>query len=104
MGTLTIKSQSLATQAEYVDATSGLTINVNYNKDVTTSTLRSISGSIYKTADMSYAGNFNGQPQNDEMEYSISDVKSKDMAKVISAIEDIEEQISGEDNNGEGAE
>ena len=101
MGTLTIKNQSLATQAEYVNAESGLTINLNYNKDVTTTTLKNISGSIYKTADVSYAGNFNGQPNNGEMEYSISGVKSKDMAKVFAAIEDIEELIDGENSNAE---
>jgi hypothetical protein len=101
MGNLTIKSQSLATQADYVDATSGLTINVSYNQDNTTGDLKSINGTIYKTDGMTYAGNFSGQPQGGEMEYSISGVKSKDMAKVFAAIEDIEELIEGENNNGE---
>ena len=101
MGTLTIKTRSLSTQAEYVNAESGLTINVNYNEDATTSTLQSINGSIYKTENMTYAGNFSGQPQGGEMEYSISCVKSKDMAKVFAAIEDIEKLIEGENNNGE---
>jgi hypothetical protein len=101
MGNLTIKSQSLATQADYVDATSGLTINVSYNQDNTTGDLKSINGTIYKTDGMTYAGNFSGQPQGGEMEYSISGVKSKDMAKVFAAIEDIEEQIEGENNNAE---
>ena len=36
------------------------------------------------------------------MEYSISGVKSKDMAKVFAAIEDIEELIEGENNNAGG--
>lgn len=101
MGTLTIKSQSLATQADYVDATSDLTINVSYNQDSTTSTLKNINGTIYKTANMTYAGNYSGQPQDGEMEYSISGVKSKDMAKVFAAIEDIEELIEGENSNAE---
>jgi hypothetical protein len=101
MGNLTIKSQSLATQADYVDATSGLTINVSYNQDNTTGDLKSINGTIYKTDGMTYAGNFSGQPQGDEMEYSISGVKSRDMAKVFAAIEDIEELIEGENNNAE---
>lgn len=95
MGTLTIKSQNLSTQADYVDATSGLTINVSYNEDAQTNTLNSINGSIYKTENMTYAGNFNGQMQDGEMAYSISGVKSKDMTKVFAAIEDIEEQITG---------
>lgn len=101
MGQLTIKSRSLSTQAEYVNAESGLTINVNYNEDVTTNTLQSVNGSIYKTENMTYAGNFSGQPQGGEMEYSISGVKSKDMSKVFAAIEDIEELIKGENNNAE---
>jgi len=100
MGTLTIKNRSLSTQADYVDATSGLTINVNYNEDATTNTLTSINGTIYKTENMTYAGNFSGQPQDGEMFYSISGVKSRDMANVFAAIEDIEEQITGE-NDGE---
>lgn len=101
MGTLTIKSRSLATQADYADQENGLMINVNYNEDATTSTLKSINGTIYKQPDNTYGGNFNGQIQNDEMEYSISGVKSKDMAKVFAAIEDIEELIEGENNNNE---
>jgi hypothetical protein len=100
MGNLTIKSQILATQADYVDATIGLTINVSYNQDNTTGDLKSINGTIYKTDGMTYAGNFSGQPQGDEVEYSVSGVKSKNMAKVFAAIEDIEELIKGE-NNGE---
>ena len=98
MGTLTVKTRSLSTQADYVDATSGLTINVNYNEDATTSTLQSINGTIYKQPDNTYGGNFNGQIQNGEMEYNLSGVKSKDMAKVFGAIEDIEEQITGEND------
>lgn len=93
MGTLTIKSRSLATQADYADQENGLTINVNYNEDATTSTLKSINGTIYKQPDNTYGGNFNGQIQNGEMEYNLSGVKSKDMTKVFGAIEDIEEQI-----------
>lgn len=101
MGNLTIKTRSLSTQADYVDATSGLTINVNYNEDATTSTLQSINGTIYKTENMTYAGNYSGQLQVGEMEYTINGVKSKDMAKVFAAIEDIEELIKGKNNNAE---
>lgn len=101
MGTLTVKTRSLSIQADYVDATSGLTINVNYNEDAQTSTLKSINGTIYKTDGMTYAGNFSGQPQDGEMSYSISGVKSKDMGKVFAAIEDIEELIEGENSNAE---
>ena len=101
MGNLTIKSQSLATQAEFVDATSGLTINVNYNQDNQTGDLKSINGTVYKTENMAYAGNFNGQPNGGEMEYSIRDMKSKDMSKVFDAIEEIEDQITNQNEEGE---
>lgn len=102
MGTLTIKSRSLVTQADYADQENGLTINVNYNEDATTSTLNSINGTIYKQPDNTYGGNFNGQIQNGEMEYNLSGVKSKDMATVIGALGDIEAQIkANEDRNEE---
>jgi hypothetical protein len=98
MGTLTIKTRNLSTQADYVNEQSGLTINLNYTQNAQTYDVLSINGTIYKTADMSYAGSFSGQPQGGEMEYSISGVKSKDMAKVFAALTDIEQLISGENN------
>ena len=90
-GTMTTKSKSLNTQAEYVGGS--LTINVNYNEDAITSTLQSLNGSIYKTENMTYAGSFNGQLNGEEIEYSLTGVKSSDMAAVIAAIDDIEEII-----------
>ncbi len=91
MGTLTTKSQAKNTQAEYTGE--GLTINVNYNEDAITSTLQSLNGTIYKTENMTYAGNFNGQLNGEEIEYSMSGVKSSDMSIVIAAIDDIESII-----------
>ena len=96
MGTLTIKNRSLATQADYVNTEDGLTINLNYQQDATSMDLLSISGTVYKTADMSYAGNFNGSPVNGEIEYSLSGVKRRDMGIIYDALTDIEEQIAGE--------
>lgn len=98
MGTLTVKSRSLSTQADYVDATSGLTINLSYNQDAVNNELKSINGQIYKTDGMAYAGNFSGAPEDGEMQYSISGVKTKDMNKVFAALTNIEEIISGENN------
>lgn len=91
MGTLVTKSQTSNTQADYTGE--GLTISVNYNEDAISKTLKSLSGPIYKTADMSYAGDFNGQMKDGEIQYSLSNVKSSDMPAVIAAINDIEEQI-----------
>lgn len=98
MGTLTVKAKSLNTQAEYEGE--GLKINVSYNEDAITSTLQSLNGNIYHAADSTYAGNFNGQLNDGEIEYSLSGVKSKDFTIVITALEDIESQIkAGEDSN-----
>ena len=104
MGNLTIRNRSLSTKAEYVDQTSGLKIDMNYQEDAVNNTLMSISGTITKVADMSYAGNFNGQMNADDgqIEYSISGVKSRDMANVYSAIADIEEQITASQTENEG--
>ena len=106
MGTLVTKSQAKNTQADY--AGEGLTINVNYNEDAITSTLQSLNGTIYKSPtgtaqDRTYAGNFSGNLNGEEIEYSMSGVKSSDMPAVIAAIEDIESIIKANeqpvDNN-----
>lgn len=91
MGTLTTKSKSLSTQAEYEGQ--GLKINVNYNEDAISNSLRSLSGSISHADDQTYAGSFNGNLNGEEIEYSMNQVKSKDMAAVIAALADIEQQI-----------
>jgi len=91
MGTLVTKSQARNTKADYTGE--GLTINVNYSEDAISKTLTSLDGSIYKTEDMSYAGDFNGRMKDGEIQYSLSNVKSSDMAVVIAAIDDIETQI-----------
>ena len=96
MGTLVTKSQSRNTQAEYTGE--GLKINVNYNEDAITSTLKSLNGTIYKSPtgtaeDRTYAGEFYGNQDGDDMKYNMSNVKSGDMPAVIAAISDIESQI-----------
>lgn len=101
-GTLVTKSQSLSTQADYTGE--GLKIDVNYNEDAITSTLMSLSGTIYKTAtgtaeDHTYAGKFNGQLNGDDIEYSMSGVKSKDKATVVAALDDIEQLIAAGETN-----
>lgn len=96
MGTLVTKSQAKNTQAEYTGE--GLTIKVNYNEDAITMTLKSLNGTIYKSAtgtaeDRTYAGEFNGSLDGEEIKYNVNNVKSGDMATVIAAIDDIEEII-----------
>lgn len=106
MGTLTTKSKSLSTQAEYEGQ--GLKINVVYNEDAITSTLRSLNGNIYKSAtgtaeDYTYAGNFDGKLKDGDIEYSLSQVKSADMPAVTAALADIEAIIREQEQpvNGE---
>lgn len=91
MGTLVTKIQNLSTLADYTGE--GLKISVNYQEDAITSTLKSLSGNIYKEADDSYAGRFDGKLNGEDIEYSMSGVKSRDMATVIGALGDIESII-----------
>ncbi len=93
-GTMTTKARS--TQAEYTG--NGLFINVNYNEDSISMTLKSLSGSIYKSAagtaeDRTFAGKFNGELKDGEIQYNMSNVRSSDMPAVIAALADIESQI-----------
>ena len=106
MGTLTTKSKSLSTQAEYEGQ--GLKINVSYNEDAITMTLKSLNGNIYKAPtgtaeDYTYAGNFNGNLNGEEIEYNLSQVKSADMPAVTAALADIESIIREQEQpvNGE---
>ena len=94
MGTLTVKSKSLNTQAEYEGE--GLKINVKISEDAIEGGLKSLNGNIYHSDDSTYAGNFDGNQQNGEIEYSMSSVKSKDMPAVIAALTELEQIISGQ--------
>lgn len=105
MGNLVTKKKSLTTQAEYEGQ--GLKINVTYDEDAVSSTLKSLSGSISHADDQTYAGNFNGNLNGEEIEYNLSGVKSKDMPAVIAALADIESIIKDAEqpvNGGSNAE
>ena len=91
MGTLVTKIQNLNTQAEYEG--DGLKINVTYNEDAIARSLKSLSGNIYHAEDQTYAGNFNGNLNGEEIEYNLSQVKSADMPAVTAALADIESII-----------
>lgn len=100
MENLTVKSKSLNTQAEFNGQ--GLRINVNFTEDAFSKTLLSLNGKIYHAEDSTFAGNFNGQVNDGEMEYNMSGVKSKDMEAVLTAIADIEAQIRADEQSGNG--
>jgi hypothetical protein len=53
----------------------------------------SINGSIYKGESQSYAGNFNGNRNGEEMSYSFSGIKLADMNAVTTMVIDIESKI-----------
>ena len=75
MGNLTIKNESLAIQATYEDEEKSLTVEISATCTADKTSVKSISGSIYKGEAKSYAGNFSGVLRNEEMEYSFSGVK-----------------------------
>ena len=91
MSTWKVNSKSVTTGATY---TSGdYKIEVSYNEDAQTNKLMSINGTIYKGENQSYAGNFNGNRNGDEMSYSFSGVKLADMNAVTTMVIDIEAKI-----------
>lgn len=92
------KVNSKTTQSNATYTNDPYKIEVSYNEDSTTDTLQSVSGTIYKGENTTYAGNFNGNRNGDEMSYSFSGVKLSDMGAVTTMVIDIEEIII----NGEG--
>lgn len=96
MSTWKVNSKSVQTGATYTEGI--YKIEVSYNEDATTDTLMSINGTIFKGEDQTYAGNFNGNRNGEEMSYSFSGVKLSDMNAVTTMVIDIENIIT----NGEG--
>ena len=97
MGTFNVISSTLNSQYEYKDA--NLFVTGNYSKDATTDTLQNISGSCYRiTPDGGqgdYVGNFNGYMRDGEIRYSLSEMTRKDSNDVWDAIDAIELNIIG---------
>lgn len=91
MSTWKVNSKSVTTGATYTDGQ--YKIEVSYNEDAQTNKLMSINGSIYKGESQSYAGNFNGNRNGDEMSYSFGGVKLADMNAVTTMVIDIESKI-----------
>lgn len=96
MSTWKVNSKSVQTGATYTEGI--YKIEVSYNEDATTDTLMSINGTIFKGEDQTYAGNFNGNRNGEEMSYSFSGVKLSDMNTVTTMVIDIENIIT----KGEG--
>lgn len=98
MSTFNVTSSSLNNQYEY--ANTNVTVNGNYVKDATTDTLQSVSGSVYNLPAQQgqqgeYIGNFNGYMRDGEVKYSISEMSRRNASKVWDAIDEIEANITG---------
>lgn len=98
MSTFNVTSSSLNNQYEY--ANTNVTVNGNYVKDATTDTLQIVGGSVYNLPAQQgqqgeYIGNFNGYMRDGEVKYSISEMSRRNASKVWDAIDEIEANITG---------
>lgn len=98
MSTFNVTSSSLNNKYEYADT--NVTVNGNYVKDATTDTLQSVSGSVYNLPAQQgqqgeCVGDFNGYMRDGEVKYSISEMSRRNASKVWDAIDEIEANITG---------
>ena len=97
-GTFVIKKQTNNVNYEYTN--SEIIVNGNCVKDGTTDALQNINGSCYRKnqdgTQGEYFGNFTGvvRAEND-IRYSMSEMSRRDANKVWDAIEEIEEAVTG---------
>lgn len=101
MSTFNIVSSSLNNQYEYNNE--DVKVTGNYTKDATNDTLQNVSGSVYKQPVQAgeqgeYIGNFNGYMRDGEVRYSISEMSRRNANMTWDAIDDIEANITGENN------
>lgn len=101
MGTFTVTSSSSNNQYEYKDNV--VVVIGTYNTDNTTSTLQNVSGTAYalnaEGNQGEYIGNFNGNPRNGQILYSLSEMSRSDSNKVWNAIDEIEPYVTGQNAN-----
>lgn len=97
MGTFTITSSNLNNQ--YTFKNESVVVNGNYSMDATTSTLQNVNGTFYRNNENDeqgeYIGNFNGYMRDGEVKYSISEMSRRDMRNAWDAIDEIEQNILG---------
>ena len=98
MGTFNITSSTLNNSYEYKDE--NLIVNGNYTKNAQTGSLQSINGSCYRInsegEEGDFVGNFNGNVRNGEIYYSLSEMPRRDANLVWDAIDEIEQNVTGE--------
>lgn len=100
MGTFNITSSFLNNNYEYKNSV--VVVTGNYNKDAKTDTLQNINGSVYVQnqdgEQGEYIGNFNGYMRDGEIRYSMSEMSRRDSDKVWDAIDEIEQNVLGEND------
>lgn len=102
MGTFTITSSTLNNGYDFKNAS--VTVQGSYTKDATTDTLQNVSGQVYELAvggSGEYIGNFNGYMRDGEVRYSLSEMSRRKSNMVWDAIDEIEMNIIGSNNEEE---
>ena len=100
MGTIT--SSTLNCVYEYKNES--VEVTGSYSKDATTGTMMNVSGKAYVTTPDGrgdYIGNFNGYMRDGEVRYSLSEMSRKNSNLVWNAIDEIELNIIGSNNEEE---
>ena len=97
MGTFNIVTSTLNNQYDYKDE--NLVVNGTYSMDAKNNTLQNVGGSCYRINAQGeqgeYVGNFNGYMRDGEIRYSLSEMTRKDSNDVWDAIDAIELNIIG---------
>ena len=97
MGTFNVVTSTLNNQYDYKDE--NLVVNGTYSMDAKNNTLQNVGGSCYRINAQGeqgeYVGNFNGYMRDGEIRYSLSEMTRKDSNDVWDAIDAIELNIIG---------
>ena len=94
MGTLTVKSSTIQSAADYENKDVNIAMSLNYNTSTGVISLISISGSVTDTTNGKYLGNFNGNAVDGEMQYNFSGIKNlRKLGDIATCLDDIQEQI-----------
>ena len=102
MSTFTVTSSNLNCGYEYKNES--VEVSGSYSKDATTDTMTNVSGTAYVTTPDGrgdYIGNFNGYMRDGEVRYSLSEMSRKNSNLVWNAIDEIELNIIGSNNEEE---
>ena len=94
MGTLTVKSSTIQSAADYENKDVNIAMSLNYNTSAGVISLISISGSVTDTTNGKYLGNLNGNAVDGEMQYNFSGIKNlRKLGDIATCLDDIQEQI-----------